>query len=310
MLRYEHTRAEPRHRRVAEQYMDKPTNKVYEYENYRRFLRDYFKEQKALRATFSHRNFARRAGFSSSSFCAHVIEGKRNLTEKSVKKMIRGLRLSGRAAAFFESLVFYNQAKTIEDRENRFREMERLRKASEFYKINQDQFAYYDEWYYPVIRELVVHSDWGGDYDRLALLVRPAVSPEKARKAVHTLLDIGLLVENSDGTFSQKHQSVTAGGVPSAVTRKVRKEYLLRALEATEELSVDRRHISGLTVAMSEEQYRKTMQMIDELRIKILREAEAEDESLVDGVYQVNFQAFPLTKKSIRRARNDEGGRR
>ncbi len=289
--------------------MEKPSKRVYEYENYRCFLKDYFREQKQLRATFSHRNFARRAGFSSSSFCAHVIEGKRNLTEKSVKKIIRGLRLSGRAAAFFENLVFYNQAKSIEDRERHFREMERLRKASEFYRINQDQFAYYDEWYYPVIRELVVHSDWEGDYNQLAQQVRPAITPEKARKAVGTLVDIGLLVENTDGTFSQKHQSVTAGGVPSAVTRKVRKEYLLRALEATEELPVDQRHISGLSVAMSEQLYRKTIAMIDEIRVRILHEAEAEDESLVDGVYQINMQAFPLTQGGLRRTPDDEGGR-
>ena len=100
--------------------------RIFEYDNYRFFLRDFFKEQKRLKAAFSHRFFARRAGFSSSSFCAHVIEGKRNLTADSLRRMLKGLGLSGRPATYFESLVHYNQARTAEDRDESTRALERL----------------------------------------------------------------------------------------------------------------------------------------------------------------------------------------
>jgi uncharacterized protein (TIGR02147 family) len=232
--------------------MDNPvSDRLFEYDNYRFFLRDFFCEQKRLRTAFSHRFFARRAGFASCSFCAHVIEGKRNLTHDSLRRMMKGLNLTGRSASYFETLVFYNQAKTPEDRERYFKQLERLRKGAQFYRVNQQQYAYYDEWYYPVIRELAVHADWNGDYARLGELVRPSLPPEKARKAVETLVSVGLLRRNADGGYSQSTEAVTAEGVPTVVTRKTRREFIHQAIQAIDGMPVTERHISGVTVARS-----------------------------------------------------------
>jgi uncharacterized protein (TIGR02147 family) len=280
------------------------TDRIYEYDNYRSFLRDYFVEQKRLRDVFSHRFFARRAGFASSSFCSHVIDGKRNLTSESLRKMIRGMRLTGKSASYFEALVQFNQAKTVEDRETWFRELERLRKSTSFYRVNQQQFAYYDEWYYPVIRELVAHGDWRGDYRLLGSMVTPAITPDKARRAVQTLESIGMIQRGVD-TFIQTNQAVTARDVPSAVTRKTRKEFLLRAIEAMETLPVDQRHVSGVTVSMSEKTYREVMDRLDEMRREILEMAINDESS--ERVYQINVQAFPLSERMGKRMPN--GGR-
>jgi uncharacterized protein (TIGR02147 family) len=270
------------------------TEHIFEYDNYRFFLRDYFIQQKKLRAIFSHRFFAHRAGFSSSSFCAHVIEGKRNLTDESLRKMIRGLGLSGRMATYFETLVKFNQAKTVEDREQFLRRIERLRKATEFYKVNEKQVRYFEEWYYPVVRELAVYGNWAGDFAKLAMLVRPAITPEKARKAVETLCDLGMLKRNVDGTYGQTSEVISAEQLPPPVTRKTRRDLIYRAAEAMETLPVEQRHISGCTVAMSEQTAKDFMAQVDELRRRILETAM--DEAVVDKIYQFNFQAFPLSR--------------
>jgi uncharacterized protein (TIGR02147 family) len=281
--------------------------RIYEYDNYRFFLRDYFREQKRLKDMFSHRYFARRAGFASSSFCAHVIDGKRNLTERSLYKMMRGLKLTGKASSYFSALVAFNQAKTVEEREDNFRVLKRLRKSTDLYRINRKQWAYYDEWYYPVIRELVAYAHWRGDYRTLGELVRPSVSADKAREAVETLVAIGMLRPTDDGGYEQASEGVTGGDVPPSVTRNARKEFLLRAIEATETLSVDERHVAGVTVAMSRENYESLVAKMDELRRMVL--AAAIDEPDVDRVYQFNFQAFPLSE-SIEPRRGAKGGER
>jgi uncharacterized protein (TIGR02147 family) len=275
--------------------MTNPVNEhIYEYENYRFFLRDYFVQQKKLRAIFSHRYFARRAGFSSSSFCAHVIEGKRNLTEKSLKKMLRGLGLTGRAATYIETLVRFNQAKSVEEREQCRQALHRLRKGTRFYKVNRQQFDYFEEWYYPVIRELAVYCDWGGDFSKLASLVRPSITPEKARKAVEALVRLGLIKENEDGSYAQTSELISVENIPVPLTRKTRRELIYRAVEAMETLPVDLRHISGCTVAMNEKAYRDVVEKLDDLREYILETAlDCPD---VDKVYQFNFQAFPLSR--------------
>jgi len=287
--------------------MDNPlAEKVFEYDNYRFYLRDFFREQKRQKEIFSHRYFARRAGFASSSFCAHVIDGKRNLTAESLRKVVKGLGLTGKSAAYFEALVYYNQARTVEDREHYFRQIERLRKSTQFYRVHQQQYAYYDEWYYPVIRELAAYADWRGDYARLGRLVRPSVPPEKVRAAVETLLKIGLLVRTADGRCRQSAETVTAESVPSAITRKTRKEFILKAIDALETLPVEKRHIAGTTVAMSAEAYQQALQKLDEVRKDILEAAM--DEQKVDGVYQFNFQAFPLSGEVGYRSNGSNGG--
>jgi uncharacterized protein (TIGR02147 family) len=269
--------------------------RIYEYDNYRFFLRDYFKEQKRCRACFSYRYFAQRAGFASSSFCAHVIDGKRNLTVESLRKMMRGLKLTGKAASYFEAMVLFNQARTVEDREHWFKVLERLRKSTQFYKINQKQYAYYDEWYYPVIRELAIYADWHGDFGKLGKLVLPSITADMARKAIETLVSIGLLIAHPDGTWRQSSEAVSAEDVPTVVTRKTRKEFMLMAIAATESMCIDKRHIASTTVSMNEATFREITAMLDEVRKKILEAGV--DCSKVNHVYQFNFQAFPVSAR-------------
>jgi uncharacterized protein (TIGR02147 family) len=273
--------------------------KIYEYDNYRFFLRDFFKEQKHLRTTFSHRYFARKAGFATSSFCAHVIEGKRNLTPASLKKVIRGLAIRGRAATFFRFLVLYNQASTAREKDLYYTKLNQIRKSSGFYPVQQAQYAYYDEWYYPVIRELAVYSGWNGNYAALGSMVVPPLQPEKARRAIETLIGIGMLIKTEYGSFALPHEAVTAIEVPPAVTRKTRKEFIALAQDAMEKLPVESRHVSGVTVLMSAAKFDQIAARFDELRKEIIAEALEDDKK--EKVFQFNFQAFPLSRDITRR---------
>ena len=42
------------------------------------------------------------------------MDGKKNLSVESINKMINGLELEGKPARYFEILVLYNQAKTLQ----------------------------------------------------------------------------------------------------------------------------------------------------------------------------------------------------
>jgi len=57
---------------------------LYRYEDYRLYLKGYFALQKKVENGFSHRAFAKLAGFSSSSFCLHVMDGRKNLSAESI----------------------------------------------------------------------------------------------------------------------------------------------------------------------------------------------------------------------------------
>ena len=117
--------------------------RLYEYDDYRQFLRDSSDEQKRYRTFFSHRYFMRRAGLSSPSFCMDVIQGKFNLTINTISKVIHGLGLKGRAVSFFEALVGYNQAKNRQERDRFHEDLARIRKASKNFCLSARHNAYF-----------------------------------------------------------------------------------------------------------------------------------------------------------------------
>ena len=274
-------------------------DRIFEFDNYRQFLREYFAEQKKLKSFFSNRYFARKAGFTSPSFLSHVIEGKRNLTLESLEKLLAGMELTGRWAAYLKTLVRFNQTKTAKERLLVFSEMTRLRRRFSAHQLDISHYAYFTAWYFPDLRELAVPADWKGNYKVLASMLRPPISAEKAKKAVETLLELGLLEQQPDGTLSQASQAVLADDVPKSVRRQFRMEMLMRGMEALEKAEPDSRgtlrsqHISGATVAMSEKSFQDLSAMMDEFRKKVL-EIAVEDEK-VERIYQFSFLAFPLS---------------
>ncbi len=277
-------------------------NRIYGYEDYRHFLREFFTEKKSLAKTFSHRAFALRAGFNSPSFMLLVMDGKRNLSRESTAKIVKAIGLSGRALEYFETLVIYNQSDKEAEREELRVALERLRRQSSFYRVNDEQFAFYRHWYYPVVRELAIDPKWDGSFSQLGESVMPPISEDDAREAVDTLCSIGMLRKNTDGTYSREEPAVTAADVPSAVTRPVRRQYIRLAERAMDSLPMDQRHISALTVMMSEEGYSKICEKIDELRQAIL--AEAVDEEKAAKVFQLNLQLYPLSRDIVRSQRH------
>jgi uncharacterized protein (TIGR02147 family) len=279
---------------------EKPRS-IFLYEDYRLYLKEYFAFRKEVERGFTHRAFAKRAGFSSSSFCLHVMDGRKNISGESVRKLVAALGLEGAAARYFEALVPYNQAKTLHDREYFFNELNQIRRNSQFYRVGKRQFILYSEWYFPVIRELAVYGDWHGDYRVLGRMVVPSLSPEKARKAVKALVDAGLLIYNEDGTLRQNAQVVSAENAPAVIVNKQKKDFMLKAFEAEEKFRKPVKYSSSATLAMSRRNFEKAKTMIDELRQQLL--TMAMDDNEVDKVFQVNFQLFPLSGQVKKRAR-------
>ncbi len=273
----------------------KIVDKIYEYDNYRFFLTDFFQEQKAEKKGFTHRSFAKKAGFSSSSFFTHVTHGERNLTDSSLEKMLKGVGLRGRRATFFRTLVFYNQAETLEDREKLYDKLNKIRQSSELFDVSQTQWHYYDNWYNPVIRELAVSSDWGDDFKKLGEMVTPVITPERARKSVELLVEIGMLRTREQG-YELCNEVVSARTVPAVVTRQMRRKFIQLAEEAMENLPIEERLIASATVSLNEEQYRQVEQKLNDIREHILKDVATSEDS--GRVYQINMQAFPLSKEA------------
>jgi uncharacterized protein (TIGR02147 family) len=90
---------------------------VFEYIDYRRYLRDYYAENKKSKKYFSYRYFSSRAGIKSPVFLKLIIENKRNLTRPMIEKFCKALDLNNKEALYFRHLVLFNQGKTAQEKQ-------------------------------------------------------------------------------------------------------------------------------------------------------------------------------------------------
>jgi len=267
--------------------------RLFEYDNYREFLKDYFEEEKRLRPTFSRRWFAQKAGFKSTGFCSLIVGGSRRLGDASIPRLVEAIGLVGTAAEFLEALIRFNQADTVEHRESCLDRIKRLRLQSGKIRLAAHQFPFWENWYNVAIRELVVHADWNNDFSRLAALVRPRITATEARKSVERLESLGLVVRDDDGKWHHSDPFLTAEGAPASLLREFKREMTIRSLEAMDSLPPSRRHFSTSTISISGETYKAMCEKIERLRSEILRMAETDKPEIV---MQANFQVFPLSE--------------
>src|SRR5262245_51414124 len=94
---------------------------IFDYLDYRLYLKALLGFKKAENLSFSYRAFSRLAVLKSSNFLKLVIDGKRNLTLQTIHRFAKAFGMSKADADFFENLVLFNQAQSVEEK-NRFYE--------------------------------------------------------------------------------------------------------------------------------------------------------------------------------------------
>lgn len=201
--------------------------------------------------------------------------------------------------SYFEALVQYNQAHQVDERENAWEQILQIRKQLEFSHITTREQVYFSKWYYPIVRELAVSSNWNGDYMTLARLVEPQITTEEAREAIKNLQEMGIIrqvdADNGEVRFEETAQMLDATRIPPMALRQIRREYMQHAIGAVESKPKQERFAAFTTLAMSESSYDYAVEVLEEARKKIITRA-ANDPN-VERVYEMMLVAFPMSKK-------------
>lgn len=90
---------------------------IYDYTDYRKFLKDKVDELRVENPRLSYRNINKRFGLKSSGFVNTIFTGERNLGRVAMGNVCRGLELNEKESMFFELLVHFGQARTAEERD-------------------------------------------------------------------------------------------------------------------------------------------------------------------------------------------------
>ncbi len=271
----------------------RPIN-VFEYLDYRAFLRDYYLDGKDRRG-LSFRALSRRIGLKSSNFVKLVMDGGRNLSDEMAERFASALKLDGDAHDYFVALVRFNQAKTTTERNASYARLTGFRRYRKARPLELAHAAYHSSWYLPAIRELVQSREFREDPSWVASRTIPPITAREAEIAIATLLQLGLLKRDDTGRLVQTDELVSTGPETRGLhIRNYHRTMMQHAGESMDLVAASDRDISSLTVCVSESGLARLKERVQRFRRELLELSAQEDEPV--QVVQMNFQLFPLTR--------------
>lgn len=280
---------------------------IYQYTNYRSFLTDYYEHEKKKNPHFSYQYFANKAGITNKGFVYNIFKGKKNLSKSSILKFTKVIKFTPQELRYFENLVFFNQAKSLDEQNHYYKLMDQIKSendiGSTIVQLQEDQYEYYSNWYNKAIRSLIGLCEFTGDFKWLARNIYPPITVTQAENSIKLLLKLELIEQNDEGRYILKNKSITSGSdFPEVIRLGVLNHHLETmklAARAIKELPRTERNISGMVLGISEKTYNNICDELTQFRARIAKMAEEDNDA--DRVYQLNFHFYPMSNQKRKR---------
>ncbi|OGS37469.1 MAG: hypothetical protein A2293_11090 [Elusimicrobia bacterium RIFOXYB2_FULL_49_7] len=278
---------------------------LFDYVDYREFLKDYYEFKKLTQAGFSHRYFLAKAGLKGPNFLKNVIDRKKSLSSISIPQFAKALELNKKESEYFAALVLFNQAKQISRKQFYFNQLSEFATQSNAQQIQKNQMAYFSNWYNVVVREFIHCNFFTGDFEALAHALYPQITPRQAEKAVDLLLELNLIRKDNDNVFRLTSNIMTTGPeIKSMGVREYHRNMIEISKQAIDDIPLEKRYYRTITGSFSEDTFEKIKLEVDSARRKIL--ALIESDQGPRKVFQINMQLFPLQSNLRKRNKNKD----
>jgi uncharacterized protein (TIGR02147 family) len=266
---------------------------VFEYTDYRQFLRDYYLARRKWDRKFSHRFISLQVGAGSPGWFSDVVSGRGNLSGAQLTSLVRLAKLKDGPADYFEALVNFNQASSMEEKNRHYQKLLRL-KGVKAELIGKDKFEFYSKWYHSAIRELLFFHEFQGDYAALAKKLIPHIRVAEAKESIRLLKRLGFIRKGSSGAYSAISSTLKKDpAFKSLFLNNFLKASNTLGMESLERFGKEERDISCMTISLSEEGFARAREDIRTLREKLLTLMESDENP--NRVFQCNFHMFPVT---------------
>lgn len=266
---------------------------IFQFTNYRLFLKACYEYHKEHSRSFSYRYFSQKCNFKSPNFLKLVIDGQRNISQQSAEKIAKFFKLNKNQSQYFYLLVDFNQAKSSEQKSKLAKEIMRHSTFKRLNPLTKDHFEYYSKWYIVPIREILATKQLQLDAKSISEQLVPKVSEADVASALELLLRLGL-VKRKDNRLVQVDELVSTGDeVSSSAVADYHKNMLALAADSIDAIERDLRDISSVTVSLSGDSIKELKTMIQKFRKNVL-ELSHQDQNK-KNVYQVGIQMFPLS---------------
>lgn len=220
---------------------------------------------------YSMRAYAKKVGVSQAAI-SQILSGKRAISKKSARRILSGL-----------------------DRNPS--EIERLLggTAPEFKSLDADSFHLIADWHYFAILSLAETRGFRSSPEWIAS--RLGISKKIAEGAIERLVRIGLLESDpKNGKLrATGDQFAAISSVATPALRKANRQNLELAERALEEIPLEARDFTAITICFDPAKIEEARNRIREFRRNF---ADAMESGAKKEVYKICIQLFPLTRSS------------
>jgi uncharacterized protein (TIGR02147 family) len=271
---------------------------LFEYSDYRAFLRDYYGEQKKKNPSYSYRLFANKAKLGSPNYLKLVIDGKRRVTDQNLPHFARGLHLGREEAEYFRNLVLFQESKDHEAKNNSLAEVLKLRARhrKDALEIEESRLEFLKNWYHAAVRELVMLKDFKPSPDWISARLGGKITPAQAEESIEVLKRLEFIREDEKGHYTVSDPLITTSDeISSHLIRQVHRQFMELGTQAIFDEPVGRREVNNLTVALPRSKIPEVKNAIKEFRKDLNKRFSTQQGN--DEVYQLVINFYPLTKE-------------
>lgn len=273
---------------------------LFEYLDYRAYLRDRFEAQKRLKSFFSYRYISGRVGINP-GFIVKLFQGKVHLGVKNIPAFANLFGLQDREREYFTELVHFGRARHDDEVERRFERLQAI-KGIRFRTVADGSVEFFRNWYHMAMRTLLmVYRFDGVNYRALGSMLRPTITTRQARESIALLERLRMIQRASDGAYQVTDAFISTGERWTApAIRDYQKKTLELAIRSIDEVHKDLRDISTVTMTFALNNVPALREQIREFRQRLLMMSQENGQG-DDCVMQVNMQVFPVALVGRRR---------
>lgn len=269
---------------------------VFDYHDYREFFKDWLAHARASLPKFSITKFAEACDLSESVLSMYI-NGGREITLESIKKIAKGMKLGRSELKYLELLWTISESS---DRSEKVKALANLSKYQVYKKKGHNEeriYKYLSKWLHVAVRELVLDREFKEDAKWIQQRLRFNVSLVDIRNSLTFLIDNDFLSRGADGRLKQNDRQLECHGeIYKLALAQFHTQMFDLTVRSISEVESKDRQILGHTAMIPHKTFLQLKEQLSQTIERFASTIEASEGSDVGDVYHISLSAIPLTE--------------
>lgn len=260
---------------------------VFDYNNFRTFLKDELERRSLRNPSYSLRAFARDLELSFSRL-SEILNSKEGISIASAQKISKALRLSDTEQDFFINLILAKHSRNPHMKKKSIDKLKKLRSARKFLKMSPDFDGILSRWYYLLLIEILCLN---AGYTNAQIADILKINTHEVVEASRTLLTLGYVQKNANDEWVKSTPFMQIDSTtPSKLVRDYHRKLMQKAEQALEVQPIENRKYMSAIMALNKTKLAEARHDLEIFKTKFLKKYAATEDA--STVYGLNFQFF------------------